>query len=183
MEKRSKKKGAALALALILIIACVAGGTFAYLTDKTDKITNTFTVGDIDIDLTETTGTDYKMVPGQDLSKDPTVTVKANKEPAYVYVKVEKTNDPDTYLDYAIADGWTKLDGVDGVYYREVGTLDADTNYSVLAGDKVTVKTTLTTEQLRAIGDNKPTLSFTAYVVQKAGFDTAKAAWDETFGK
>ena len=53
-----KKKTLALVLALTLLVAGVIGGTLAWLTDQTDEVKNTFTVGDINIDLTETT-TDY----------------------------------------------------------------------------------------------------------------------------
>ena len=42
-------------LALTLLIGCSLGGTIAWLMDKTETVTNTFTVGDINIDLTETT--------------------------------------------------------------------------------------------------------------------------------
>ena len=47
-----KKKIAALALVVLLLVAAVVGGTLAYFTD-TDSATNTFTVGDVDIELVE----------------------------------------------------------------------------------------------------------------------------------
>ena len=65
-----KKKTLALVLALTLLVAGVVGGTLAWLTDQTAEVKNTFTVGDINIGLTETT-TDYKMVPGNTIAKDP----------------------------------------------------------------------------------------------------------------
>ena len=46
-----KKRTLGLLLALVLALGCVAGGTLAYLTDQTDTITNTFTVGHVKIDL------------------------------------------------------------------------------------------------------------------------------------
>ena len=48
-----KKKSLALVLALAMIVVCVVGGTLAWLTDKTAPVTNTFTYGDIGIELTE----------------------------------------------------------------------------------------------------------------------------------
>ena len=48
-----KKKGWLSVVALVLVLCCAVGGTLAWLTDTTDPVTNTFTVGDIDIDLTE----------------------------------------------------------------------------------------------------------------------------------
>mgnify|MGYP002657696211 FL=1 len=49
-----KKKTLALVLALTLLVAGVVGGTLAWLTDRTAEVKHTFTVGDINIDLTET---------------------------------------------------------------------------------------------------------------------------------
>ena len=73
------KKKITLLLSLALAVAIGIGGTLAWLTDKTESKVNTFTVGNIDIDLTETT-TNYKMVPGQTIDKDPKVTVEAGSE-------------------------------------------------------------------------------------------------------
>ncbi|MEI3142371.1 MAG: TasA family protein [Oscillospiraceae bacterium] len=103
-----KKKTLALVLALTLLVAGVVGGTLAWLTDQTAEVKNTFTVGDINIGLTETT-TDYKMVPGNTIAKDPTVTVKANSEACWLFVKVTESENLDTFITYAIAEGWTAL--------------------------------------------------------------------------
>ena len=86
-----KKKTLALVLALTLLVAGVVGGTLAWLTDRTAEVKNTFTVGDINIGLTETT-TDYKMVPGNTIAKDPTVTVKTGSDASYVRMKVTFNN-------------------------------------------------------------------------------------------
>lgn len=173
-----KKKTLALVLALTLLVAGVVGGTLAWLTDRTAEVKNTFTVGDINIGLTETT-TDYKMVPGNTIAKDPTVTVKANSEACWLFVKVTKSENLDTFITYAIAEGWTALPGVDGVYYREVPAPAADQTFSVLADNAVTVKDTVTKEMLTADGFTNPTLTFKAYAIQKDHFTTAAAAWAE----
>ena len=86
-----KKKALALVLALALLVAGVVGGTLAWLTDQTDEVKNTFTVGDINIGLTETTA-DYKMVPGNTIAKDPTVTVEEGSDLSYVRMKVTFNN-------------------------------------------------------------------------------------------
>lgn len=171
-----KKKTLALVLALTLLVAGVVGGTLAWLTDRTAEVKNTFTVGDINIDLTETTR-DYKMVPGNKLDKDPTVTVKANSEACWLFVKVTESENLDTFITYAIAEGWTELQ--DGVYYREVPASAADQPFSVLKGDAVTVNSDVTKEMLTAKDFTNPTLTFKAYAIQKAHFDTAAAAWAE----
>lgn len=173
-----KKKTLALVLALTLLVAGVVGGTLAWLTDQTAEVKNTFTVGDINIGLTETTA-DYKMVPGNTIAKDPTVTVKANSEACWLFVKVTKSENLDTFITYAIAEGWTALPGVDGVYYREVPASAADQTFSVLAGDAVTVKSDVTRAMLETAKTDAPTLTFKAYAIQRDHFATADAAWAE----
>lgn len=171
-------------LAVTLLIGCAIGGTVAWLTAKTDPVVNTFTYGDINITLAETTGTNYKIIPGVNIEKDPKVTVKKDSEACWLFVKVEKAG---TFVDgkvtYSIADGWTKLTGVtgvDNVYYREVNAVTADTNFAVLKDNKVTVSAELTKAEVNAItAENQPKLTFTAYAVQKDGFSTAAAAWAE----
>lgn len=171
-----KKKTLALVLALTLLVAGVVGSTLAWLTDQTAEVKNTFTVGDINIGLTETT-TDYKMVPGNTIAKDPTVTVKANSEACWLFVKVTESTDLKDFITYAIAEGWTALPGVDGVYYREVPASAADQPFSVLKGDAVTVNSDVTKEMLTAKDFANPTLTFKAYAVQKENVASASDAW------
>ena len=173
-------------IALALVCCCVIGGTIAWLTDKTDAVTNTFTVGNISIELTESTGTAYKIVPGCDIAKDPKVTVEANSENCYLFVKVDEANWPafteenDTRkVNYALAEGWEKLSPESNVYYREVTNSTEDQEFQVLANDKVTVSENLTKEELNQI-KTAPTLTFTAYAVQMQngeGTFSAQEAW------
>ena len=90
-KKTGKTKLLAVVLAMVLVFGCAAGGTLAWLMAKTDPVINTFTVGDINIELKETTGSNYKIVPGSSQAKDPTVTVKAGSEECYVYVLIDNT--------------------------------------------------------------------------------------------
>ena len=167
-------------LAVTLLIGCAIGGTVAWLTDKTTAVVNTFTYGDINITLAETTGSNYKIIPGVDITKDPKVTVKANSEACWLFVKVEeKGTFVANKVTYSIADGWTKGDGTnipENVYYREVDAVTADTDFAVLEGKKVTVSDNLTKEDIKNITTN-PTLTFTAYAVQKDGIADAATAW------
>ena len=180
-----KKKAIVAVVALALVLCFAIGGTLAWLVDKSDAVVNTFTYGDINIDLSETTGNEYKMIPGNDITKDPKVTVEKDSEACWLFVKIEKSANYADYLaDYTIADGWTALDGVDGVYYREVNadTAKAGTSYQVLKGDTVTVLDSVKKSDMEAIKNgtvDEPTLTFTAYAVQKDGFDTAALAWAE----
>lgn len=188
-----RKKTLALVLALTLIVVGVVSGTLAWLTAKSDTVVNTFTTSDIKVKLEETTGTEYKMIPGYTISKNPKATVLAGSEECYLFVKLDKSTNFDTYLEYIIADGWTKLDGVtDTVYYRVVDgtTNQIGTAYSVLEGDQVNVKGTVTKEQMNALdeaGNAKPTLTITAYASQlykSAGVEfSAAEAWNNIANK
>ena len=173
------KKKLTVSLAVLALVACMAAGaTLAWLTAKTSSVTNTFTYGDINIELKETTGTSYKMVPGNTIAKDPKVTVKANSEECWLFVKVEKSTNFDEFMEYSIASGWTALAGVDGVYYREVTSSTTDTEYYVLSGNLVTVKDSVTKEDFAGLKGTMPTLTFTAYACQMDNVSTAADAWN-----
>ena len=174
-------KAFAAVLALALVLGCALGGTVAWLVANSDTVTNTFTYGDINIALTETkpVNREAKIIPGMDIEKDPKVTVKANSEACWLFVKVTESTDLKDFITYAIAEGWTALPGVDGVYYREVPASAADQTFSVLAGDAVTVKSDVTRTMLETAKTDAPTLTFQAYAIQKDHFATADAAWAE----
>ena len=187
--KKARTNNARRILLLVGLMSLVAvisiGGTIAWLTDKTDAVTNTFTTSDISIELAETKS-NFKMVPGNTIDKDPKVTVKANSEACWLFVKIEESANLDDYITYAVdvavdgADGWIALDGVDGVYYREVDATTADKTFSVLANDNVTVNGTVTKEMMDALAEDgavQPTLTFTAYACQKDNVSTAADAW------
>ncbi|MGM9639957.1 MAG: hypothetical protein ACI3V3_01160 [Faecousia sp.] len=189
MKKRGfSTKAFVLVLALVLALGCVIGGTIAWLTAQTAPVVNTFTVGDINITLAETK-TDFKMVPGNTIEKDPKVTVKADSEACWLFVKIEESTNLDDFISYSVATGWTPLTGVDGVYYREVAATTADTSFDVLTNNQVTVKDTVTKEMMNAFDTDKdgvlsdaekaalPTLTFTAYAVQMDNVTSATEAW------
>lgn len=169
---------AMLALTLVLAAYWAVSGTAAWLAAKSDPIASTFTFGDINITLTETDHQEQiKIIPGVDIPKDLKVTVQADSVDCWLFVRVKETG---TFVPgkvtYAIADGWIKGNGIpEGFYYREVRDVTADREFSVLQGDKITVSRTLTKADIQNITD--PTLTFTAYAVQKEGINTAAEAW------
>lgn len=185
-KKGVNSKTFAVLLVMVLVIGCVIGGSVAWLVSNPDPVVNTFTYGDINITLAETTGDSYKILPGNDISKDPKVTVQANSEACWLFVKVEDSNWP-TFteatsstkkVNYAIANGWTALEGQSGVYYRTVDAVTADTDYAVLADNKITVSQNLTKAEVDTVKTNQPTLTFTAYAVQRdSNITTAAQAW------
>ena len=193
-----KKKLMAIALCTIIGVMAIAGSSLAWLKAETDTVTNTFTEGLVGIDLYEhdyvpdsntldnatkvTENTDYKMVPGKVLPKDPTVVVKAKSEACYVFIKVEEVGAVDTFLTYSVdLSVWTALPGVDGVYYKEITTYTTtDTELNVLTNKKVTVNSTVEIDDMTGLtAENAPQLKFTAYAIQQLGFADAAAAWAE----
>lgn len=102
---KTKSKALLLTLCAVLLVAASVMGTMAYLTSN-DTVTNTFTVGSVNIKLDEANvGTDgkvidatrvkensYKLLPGGTYTKDPTVTVLKGSEESYVRMKVTFNN-------------------------------------------------------------------------------------------
>ena len=96
-----KKKILVICLIIALLAIAVTGATLAYFTD-TDAQTNTFIAGKVGILLDETKvradekdnlvstgertsdGQSYKLHPGIEVDKDPTITVDEDSLPAYV---------------------------------------------------------------------------------------------------
>lgn len=175
------KKTLITVLSTVLLCFGFIGTTYAWLVARTEPIMNTFTVGNINITLAESTPRNNRMLPGAIFTEDPKVTVKANSEDCWLFVKAAKSANFDTFLDISAGDGWIALEGEDGVFYREVARNEnADQVFYILKDNEVRVKTEPTKEQYDAIGEvNRPTITFTAYAVQKLGFDTPAAAWAE----
>ena len=136
--KKKPVKGVALILVLTLLLGCGIGGTLAWLMDSTSTVTNTFTVGNIDITLDEArvdqdgnfldkdknvvdtlaeaervTNNQYQAIPGKTYSKDPTLTVTKGNEKCYLFVKFVQSGNPSTYYEFDFAldntnSGWTQ---------------------------------------------------------------------------
>lgn len=136
-----KKKIVSLALAVCLL-AIAAVGTLAYFTDKTETKENTFTVGNVSIELTEPNWESSGKVDapevyaGEALAKDPTVT-NDGANPCFVRVKVTGLDclGTDKMIQYRNAsyelgklnENW--VDGGDGYfYYTKVLDKDTSTN-------------------------------------------------------
>ena len=100
-----KKKFLVACLCVALAVLTIAGTTLAYLTSQ-ETVTNTFTVGKVEIKLDEAKanadGTlvpnadrvkenSYKLIPGHTYTKDPTVTVLSGSESSYIKMTVTFT--------------------------------------------------------------------------------------------
>lgn len=80
------KKSLILVVSLVLALTMGLGGTLAFFTDR-DSETNIFTVGNVDIDLTEDFEQGAELVPGKDIEKKPVITNVGNND-AYVWMTV-----------------------------------------------------------------------------------------------
>jgi len=81
------KKILALSMIALLAIVAVVGGTLAYFTD-TESATNTFTYGNVDIELNEDFP-EKELIPGENNALDKVVTVEnTGSEPAYMWIEL-----------------------------------------------------------------------------------------------
>lgn len=168
--------------ATTLIASICAGTTVALLTAVSGPVENVFTIGNIDLELAETTGNSYKMIPGHSIKKDPTVTVKTGSEDCWLFIKIDKTEGFDNYFSYQLEDGWTHLGGFDGVYYRSIVNVKTNVSFNILKNNSITVRDDLTEEKMSAI-TSQPQIVFTAYAVQSYTVETAAEAWIIALGE
>ena len=136
---KSKHKALLLSMCAVLLVAVSIFGTLAYLTDK-DTVTNTFTVGSVGLSLDEADvkpdgsyetnhdsrvqANEYHLLPGHTYYKDPTVTVDAGSEDAYVrmIVTVENIDQLKAALPYSeivVGDDGTTYQVVNNQYYAD----------------------------------------------------------------
>ena len=177
-------------------------GTLAYLTSQTDVVTNTFTFGGVLITLdeakidTETGIADhtaqrvkentFKLMPGKDYDKDPTIHVNPTSEDCYIYVKVqndisllEEAQDADkpTIRQQMNELGWVLVPGQTNVYmYNQMATTDG-TNCGV-AGDYRVFNKIYIAPGVSSFGSySGATIKITGYAIQADGFTNAEDAW------
>lgn len=180
-----KKKTLALLLALVLVFGAAVGGTIAYLTDTTDPVTNTFTVGEVDITLDEAKvneygvvdqnadrvkANNYKLIPGHTYAKDPTIHVAAGSEDCWLFAKID--NGLGTAATLTMVEGWIEIDTTNHVWaYNTKVSAGAD----VTVFSQFTFSNEITATQLTSY--NGKTIVVTACAVQADGFANANAAY------
>lgn len=200
-------KGVSIPVAFACAISAVmaVASTAAYLTSTSSDV-NVFAMGRVQVELTEadtdgkqekpdgTTVNFYELSPGAVISKDPQVTVPAGGEACWVFVKLEESANLGSYVSYSVDGGWTQLADADGnpvagVFYREVDEGDAGQALPVLANNQVRVSDTVTWSQLaeleaaiEADPGTSPTLTISAFAVQRAGIDSPLKAWERISG-
>ena len=202
---RFGKKPLILTLALVITISGAVSGSLAWLTAATNILTNTFTIGDIKIDLEETDDGDgdednnsYEIILGEPIDKDPWVTVFPGSKACWLFVKIQVSDNFHTLLSFDKADGWSVLseDANNGsyVYYRAVDEIPEDADalkFDVLLNNQVNVAKpenpndpndpiNVAIKEIIAT-NNYPVMKIRAYAVQRdSAYDeigSAAAAW------
>lgn len=176
----------ALLLCAVLLVGASVAGTLAYLT-STGSVTNTFTVGEVEITLKEkaldvetgkqqTGGTpvtglqEIKLIPGRTIEKEPFITVGDDSEDCWLFVKVENGLEGAGEITWAEGD-WTQINGTNYWKYKE--TVSAEAVVTVFTGfvcDK-----DLGHDDLDDFEGAE--IVITAYAIQSEGV-SADAAWD-----
>lgn len=211
-RKNMKKKLLIMSVAMVLVCAFAVGMTIAYLT-STDEVVNTFTVGNVRIELDEAKvdvygvpqgspaprvpENTYKLIPGHEYTKDPTVTVLSGSESSYIKMTVTFTKADALGAIFGTDDAglfsiFNGYDSTNWIYkgntedtaaktrtyefwYKEaVAAPDADVALDALF-DSITVPGSITNAQLATI--ENMTITVNAYAIQADGFTTPEAAW------
>ena len=179
--------------ACILLLGSTIGTTLAWLRDEREPVQTTFVAGEINLSVSETSTTEYSIIPGIIAGKDPVVTVLPNSESCYLFVRgIETNNDVDgldgTIIEWEVLEGeteWSPLSGQDSVWYRMVTKEEAEngTTYQILKGNEtypngyIYVNPDVLRTMTDGINQKKPTLEFIAAAVQSANIPTAAAAF------
>lgn len=188
MEKTRKTRISVLSLILLAIAAAaliigLAAAKYVKEVRMTHKITvsadlaksieifehkaNRTEHGDYETSADTVAENEYKLMPGVDVPKDPTVRIKGYTGlAAWLYVEIVETTVPNT-VTYATASGWTPLSvtGPNGgrIYYRKLTNAQTgDLEFPVLANNTVIVSESIprgTTLKL----------DFYAYITQEKG--------------
>lgn len=204
-----------------MLIAClsliaIAGTliTFALLTFQTDELINTFTVGQVSLKLDETdvdetgtpipnanrvTGNEYKLLPGKEYVKDPTVTVLAGSEDSYVRLLVTITKAKEIkevfgadFLPEKYVTGWDKAKWIStSIKENQDNSITYEFRYHKVVNGKVndkdedvileplftnfTAPGELDAEDLKKIEGLE--IKVIGHAIQATGFKTADEAW------
>ena len=195
-----KKKIVALCLVVGLLAVSVIGGTLAYFTDS-DDVTNTFSVGKVDITMDEAKTDEYgeleldpeteepvarvdtnkyKLVPGGSYVKDPTIHVADGSENAFLYVQVNNGLAnvlTENCIEKQLADnGWELVENTENIYAFQKHT---NLNMAVTAGqsvnvfDEFVVDSAMNEETLNAVANS--TIVVRAFAIQADNIEESVA--------
>lgn len=195
----------ALVLCAVLLVVGSVMATMAYLQSKTGTVTNTFSVGNVSITMDEAqvdeygkpiagaaripnaestkTGNAYKLIPGHNYMKDPTIHVAGDSEDCWLFIELKndiaEIESGTTIADQLTANGWKQL-GPEGIYYHDIATGGSN----IKTFEDFTIKSDA---NIANYADK--TIEITAFAVQEDGFvdnnsngTAADEAWNATYG-
>lgn len=176
-------------LCLTLFSMHFTGGLFARYVSRDSGSDSARVIQFGDLTLTETPNLDkWLITPGVDMTKDATVTFAGSESATYVFAQITLTGNwtvegnqfairdgGNALLSWAVADGWTPVEGTTYVYYRELAPNVPLTADIVAENGKIAVSKSITRTQLKDM--TGISIEFSAAVVQSGGFADAKAAW------
>lgn len=184
MKKIKRIRPLIILFVIIMLLITSVSGTIAWLKSKSNTLFDTFTYGDINIEITETKedSNNYELYPGKEIKKDTIITVNALSEDCYVFIKIDETINLGDYITYSLVESWKQLEDFDNVYYREVSKSDSDQTFSIIKDNILKVKSDLTKVSLNALNENNyPKLTITGYAIQRnsdlEGINTPGDAW------
>lgn len=188
--KRSKKF-LVFMISVALVTAISMMPTLSWLSDKSEKVVNTFAGGAISIILDEApvdahgqqiegdrvTSNSYKYVAGVTLDKDPTPTVLQGSDPCYVFICIENELN-DLFALNIDTESWKQVAQADGTtLYIYASSVDASKAPQDIVlkpiFTQVKVSEELTQQDIQSLGERS--LNATAYAVQTAELTSAEA--------
>ena len=195
---KTRTKALLLALSAVLLVVSTVFATLAFLTSTSDVVTNTFTVGKVEIKLDEApvdlygevvTGdrriaNEYKLLPGHTYTKDPIIHVKGGSEVCYLFIKV--TNDiadieeeGKTVESQIIDNGWTRI--APGIYGKAT-PIDARDVAEDEFVDVAVFETINIDDHAEVAAYAGKTITVQACAIQADGFSDMNDAWTNGFG-
>lgn len=208
--KKTRIKVLAVVMALVMVAVSSSLLTVAYLKSESDGVVNTFSNSakvkisldeacvdaygkQVEADSSEspnrTQANDYKLIPGHEYIKDPTIHVEAGSEQCYLFVKVVNpltAIEADTTIATQMTNnGWAVLGAANDIYVYigkgdtantagfVVDAREAAENIDIVIFNKLNIKSDA---DLTAV-DNNAQITINAYAIQADGFTNASQAW------
>lgn len=173
---KNKRIIAFMVVAVWLIFSAAA--IFFWVAKTVNFNMNKYTVGDVEIELTENLHIPGLMLPGTDEVKDPKIRVMAGSRDCWIFIEITEATGIENYVSYATAEGWIALEGHDGVFYQEVKRSKKDQLFPILVDGQVTINDIVVEEQFTDLVA-LPDVKFVAFAVEMAKAEDVQDAWDQ----
>ena len=120
---------------------------------------------------------EYKLIPGHEYIKDPTVHIGPDSEACYIFVKIENGISAVTE-EITLEKGWTAVGGEENVWYKKCSaTEDNGKNEDFVVFKTFKVKDIADADALAEVAD--ASIVVNAYIIQSDGFASVDDAWKE----